>query len=78
MVASHDRYDCICPSAPCESMASARHYRTCYGPNVVFGSDRAEAAALSAIASGFQHKTIKAIRYRMARSLSASASTSSP
>jgi hypothetical protein len=23
MVASHGRYDCICPSAPCESMASA-------------------------------------------------------
>ena len=37
----------------------------------------AEAAGVSAIASGSQHKTMRSISHRIARSLSASAPTSS-
>jgi hypothetical protein len=39
-------------------------------PSAARSIDRAEAAAVNAIASGSQHRTIKAISQRMARSLS--------
>jgi hypothetical protein len=60
---------------------SRRHgsYRMYYGPNVVLDviDRRAEAAAVSAMASGSQHRTIKAMSHRMACSESTPESISS-
>jgi hypothetical protein len=58
------------------SIASPR----CCGPNAALDAAdlRAEAAAVSAIAGGSDHRTTRAMRHRIARSLSVSAERGTP
>src|SRR5260370_22610544 len=75
MVASHGRYDCIWPlgavNLDCVKTVAFEGTADEMWPRTVVDR-RADAATVSAIASGSQHRTMNAISHRIARSESVS------